>query len=257
MDDVQPRRGIPHDDSDTDPLAPRRGVPLPADVIEGRDQRRKVQWIVLGIALFLGLVIAVVYLLFGGSDRQGRASSTPSQATTTASPDASAPLQPAPSPIEGTPEVVGDTSVTLPTDWEMYADETTEGDRRLIRARDPEGAATLQITTLTSVGKDLVAVCNALVGDQREGYEVDSEQVPMPVSVRGEAAAIVCGFGGAKEGEDSSVQFTLVQRASDAHTLVMRSMQDRALQADAPAVEQAASLKCEAARNFGTPLPLC
>lgn len=264
-----PRRGMPVDDlaasgDDTmpppvesqDPLAPRRAVPLPEDVVERREERRKAKRLVFIIALALALILAIVYFLVGGASRASRAMpapATPASVASTAVPAQSlAPVVPV-----GVVEDVDDTSITVPADWELYADETTEKDRRLIRIREPESGTTMQVTTLTTVGEDLVAMCEALIGDQREGFAVDSEQVPTEVTAGGDAFAVVCGFGGAKEAADSSVQFTLIQRESDKHTLVLRSIQDRALGADSPAVETTAQLKCEAARNFSTPLPLC
>lgn len=252
-----PRRAHPSNDvaafNESDPLAPRRaaGSPRRAAVPRRPGRRGPNPWLV--VVLITVLVVAGVAGLYRYFGVHPPAGDTPTALPTppVASPSAS------PSP-SGAREVVGDTAVTVPDHWRLYADELTEGDRRLIRVIDDATGVRLQVATLTTVGTDLTAACRALIDDQGAEYAVDFEVVPRYVSMDDGAVAVNCGFVGAREGqEDTSVMFTMVQRESDVHTLVLRVMGPRNLPADAPAVREVAAMGCEAAAAFGHPFPLC
>lgn len=233
--------------------APTRGPGGARHAIAADDTRSKPHaniTLIAGIlALLLALLVGGVFLTFGTDD------------------DAPQPREPSPTPTHsptptkpsGKREVVDDATVTLPETWKLYHDEKTEGDRRLIRAEDAKGEVRLQLTTLTTVDADLAAACNLLVEDQSKEYAVDFEIRPRATTPDGDAHAVVCGFVGRKQDqqEATSVRFTLIQRASDTHTLVLRIMQPHQLAADAAGVHEASLMSCEASRSFGHSLPLC
>lgn len=198
------------------------------------------------VAVLLVLLVGGVFLVFGSGE-----GSRPPMPTPTASPTPTKP--------PGTKEVVDDATITLPASWKLYHDEKTEGDRRLIRAEDAKGEVRLQLATLTTIDANLTSACKLLVEDQSKDYAVDFEIGPSATNPDGDAQAVVCGFVGKKPDQQNatSVRFTLIQRASDTHTLVLRIMQPHHLAADAPGVHEASLMSCEASRSFGHALPLC
>lgn len=244
-----PRRALP--DFLDDERPPRsRGArrALPEDTRHEPGSRRGV--VVAALAVALALLVGGIYLYFG---RRTSAEPTPmpTPAPSTAQPSAS-------EEPPGVQETVGDSTITLPHDWELYYDELTEGDRRLIRAQDATGDVRLQVATLTSIDEDIAAACSLLVADQSTDYTVDFRIEPQPVAVSGEARAVVCGYVGAKEqNEATSVRFTLIRRDSDEHTLVVRTTRPQALKATHEALTDAAAMTCEASRTFKHPLALC
>lgn len=203
------------------------------------------------IAICLVLAVGVLYVLYGSHGH----GSTPDAAT----PPAARSFSPTPTEPPGTDEVVGDATVTVPHQWKLYHDELTEDDRRLIRVQDPQSNLRLQIATLTAIDGDLAAACQALVADQSQEYAVDFQILPRPAAVEGKAEAVICGFTGTRQDQQAptSVRFTLIRRASDSHTLVVRAMQPETLPADAKSARQAATMTCQAADSFGHRLPLC
>ena len=240
---------------DEDPLAPRRAAGAGQPASPGDDDSRR-QWIVVGaIGLAMVVMVAVLYVVFG-TDAGDHEAAPPTTATPSASASPSPEAPPSPA---GTVELVDDTAVTVPDHWELYADEVTEGDRRLIRVRDVAHDVSLQVATLTSVGTELPAACQALITDQGSAYVVDFQVTPQFITIDGDAVAVTCGFVGTREddGAATSVLFTMVQRGSDLHTLVVRMMRPQDLSADTPALREAATMTCEATRNFGSALPLC
>lgn len=260
----RPRRAaVDHADlpefDETDPLAPRRGVASASGTDPAGGDRR--QWVVVGVIGFLmAIMVGVLYLVFGSDHPTAGPTDAPEPAST--SPSASATTSPSPTATPSPPgvrEVVGDTEVTIPAHWQLYADEITEGDRRLVRAMDTASDVRIQVATLTTVGTDLETACQALIADQGSGYDVDFQFMPRYVTVDGDATALSCGFVGTREGDDAAtnVLFTMVQRRSDLHTLVLRVMRPQALPPGHDAVREVAVMNCEATTNFGSPLPLC
>ncbi|SDL66559.1 hypothetical protein [Tessaracoccus oleiagri] len=255
-----PRRAHPSNDvaafNESDPLAPRRAAGAPRRAARPRrtvTARPPNPWLV--VALFAVLILAGIAGLYRYFGVHPPAGDVPTSLPTPTAADG--PASPAPSP-PGVREVVGDTAVTVPSHWRLYADELTEGDRRLIRVIDDATDVRLQVATLTTVGTDLTGACRALIDDQGDEYAVDFEVVPRYVSMEEGAVAVTCGFVGAREGQpETSVMFTMVQREADAHTLVLRVMGPRGLPADAPAVREVSAMGCEAAAAFGHPFPLC
>lgn len=235
-------------------LGPRRAAE------ESPDAPQQGSWRVAAIVgAALVAMIVLFYFLFGeapGEERDRAATSGPAPLTATET-------SPAPSPSPsyiGTQEIVGDASITLPENWTIYADEVTEGDRRLIRASADDTALRLQVATLTTVGTDVTAACLALVEDQSAQYDVDFQISPRYVSVSGEGAiGVTCGFVGTRtdQEESTSVLFTMVQREEDLHTLVLRTMHPTGTDASSLESRQLTSLTCEAATTFGHTLPLC
>ena len=250
-----PRRALP--DSLDDERPPRAGGARRALLDDTDTQPADRRGLVAGImAVVLALVVGGAYLLFG----------TRNKAEPDPAPQHSASTQPGPSKPSASPtqeppgveEVVDDATITLPHSWELYHDELTEGDRRLIRAKDATGDVRIQVATLTSIDADIAAACSLLVADQSADYTVDFRIEPQPVAVAGEAHAVVCGYVGAKDQEQAtSVRFTLIRRDSDEHTLVVRMTRPQASKASDDALTDAAAMTCEASRTFGHPLALC
>ncbi|WP_297743303.1 hypothetical protein [uncultured Tessaracoccus sp.] len=213
---------------------------------------------IIAVIVAIVLVIAVVgaYLFFG--TRKAAKPAPVPQPSASMSPS---PPAPSPSPTQeppGVEEIVGDATITLPRNWEVYHDELTEGNRRLIRAKDPTGNVRIQVATLTSVDADIAAACELLVADQSADYTVDFRIEPRPVAVSGNAHAVVCGYVGAKEqGGATSVRFTLIRRDSDEHTLVVRMTRPQPSEASDDALTEAAAMTCEASHSFNHPLALC
>ncbi|WP_297750414.1 hypothetical protein [uncultured Tessaracoccus sp.] len=251
----RPRRAMPDSFDDEDlPNAGGARRALPDDASDHPVDRRALVAII--IAVMLVLVVGCAYLLFGARN-SAQPDPTP-QPSASARPSPSAP-SPSPTPDPpGVEEVVDDTTITLPHDWELYHDELTEGDRRLIRAKDATGDVRIQVATLTSIDADIAAACSLLVADQSAGYTVDFRIDPQPVAVSGAAHAVVCGYVGAKEQEQAtSVRFTLIRRDADEHTLVVRTTRPQASSASNDALTDAAAMTCEASRTFKHPLALC
>lgn len=250
-----PRRALP--DSLDDERLPRTGGArraLPDEASEHPVDSRALVAIIMAVVLVL--VVGGAYLLFG--TRKGAEPDPEPQPSERTQPG---PSTPSPSPTQeppGVEEVVDDATITLPHSWELYHDELTEGDRRLIRAKDATGDVRIQVATLTSIDADIAAACSLLVADQSTDYTVDFRIEPQPVAVSGEAHAVVCGYVGAKEQEDAtSVRFTLIRRDSDGHTLVVRMTRPQAMNASDGALTDAAAMTCEASRTFKHPLALC
>lgn len=249
MSDLGPRRARHGDDvAGVDHVAPRPARAVAAPRHAGSPAPRTRRWRTIAVVL-LALVLAAAITVGVALTRERVTHTTPQPEPTSADPVAR-------TRAPGTPEQVGDTVVTVPAAWRLYADEITDGDRRLIRLREPGTDLTMQITTLTSVGEELGRVCEVLVKEQRDQFVVHADTVPQPIAVTG-GHATVCGFRGERGGVEESVQFTIVQRDADAHTLVLRTIRPTQVDARSTAMSEAARLSCEAARNFEAPLPLC
>lgn len=236
---------------ESDPLAPRRATGRPER--DGADDAGTRQWIVVGaIGVLMAVMVGILYVVFGSDSPSGESTTPARSPSAVPSPTAS------PSP-PGMREVVGDTAVTIPAHWQIYADEITEGDRRLIRGMDTRSDVRIQVATLTTVGTDLESACQALIADQGSGYDVDFQVMPRFISIEGDAVALTCGFVGTREGDEeaTNVLFTMVQRGSDLHTLVLRVMRPQDLPSDDTAAREVAAMNCEATTNFGSALPLC
>lgn len=250
-----PRRALP--DSLDDERPPRAGGArraLPDDASAQPVDRRALVAIIMAVVLLL--VVGGAYLLFG--TRNGAEPDPEPQPSERTQPGPSTPSSSPTQEPPGVEEVVGDATITLPHDWELYYDELTEGDRRLIRAKDATGNVRIQVATLTSIDEDIAAACSLLVADQSTDYTVDFRIEPQPVAVSGEAHAVVCGYVGAKEQDEAtSVRFTLIRRDSDEHTLVVRMTRPQASNASSDALTDAAAMTCEASRTFKHPLALC
>lgn len=248
-----PRRSAPAFEEEPQPVRPRHGQPLPepthreepktpvrrAAPAKPRLPKRltpaQQTRVLSAIAAVLVLVVALVaYFTRNASEPPAAPPSAPS----------------------GPRETIDDTSVTIPEGWSVYADEKADGDRRLIRLRNNDDKSTLQVATLTSIGADLKMACHALTIDQRKSYTVSGELVPHDLTVAN-GTAVACGFQGSSENMESAVQFTLLQRSKDKHTLVLRSIVPASVENDDPSRDTLAAMQCEAASQFGTPLPLC
>lgn len=249
---------------------PRRGVQGssggPAGIITQLLERRPL-FIALSVVVALAVLAAAVLLIRGLQNTEEPGAT---QNSTTESVTAEAPSPPAetddtavPSPLEQ-PEnarlALDDTSVTIPEGWELYADESVDESRRLVRLRDPDSDIRVQVVTLTAVGEDLSAACQALVDDQSTAYTNVTPVLPSPIGLNStEGTGVVCGFGGTRisDTDDNSVTFTLLQRTSDAHSLILRSTIPASVPTDSPGRAALFGLTCEASSGFGPPLPLC
>lgn len=259
----RPRRAVVDDDeSDIVPV----GVPRRAQrgaVTPSRERGASPLLVILVTGVLMVALVFGLYSFYGvnsptatPSFAHTHSSDPISPSSTSPSPSASASQSAAPA---GKPEVVDDATVTVPLHWEVYHDQQIEDDRRLIRVRDRQEDVRLQVATLTSVGSELRDACQALVDDQSKEYAVDHQISPRPITVTGEAVGVTCGYVGQRKDQhtDTSVTFTMIQRKSDTHTLVLRVMRPRMLGADSTAQREVTLMTCEAARSFGHALPLC
>lgn len=250
----------------------------PLGPAEAPKPRRRIPWLVVAVTSFLLIALTIALLLTYGiaplatpgnpTDDSSIASPRPTDDVLTGD-EPGSPQSPEqggggnqttpPPPVPGTPEKIDDTTITVPPHWRIYADEVTEGNRRLLRLIEDESRVRLQVATITTMSDDLHAACGALINDQGQGYTVDSQLGPREITALGDASAVMCGFVGTKEGETTAtnVMFTLVQRPSDEHTLVLRVMRPDDLAPDNDALQEVSRMSCEASREFGHPLPLC
>lgn len=250
-----PRRAAPEEpeaSSSAAPSGPRR-----AAASSTRRRRWPVAFVVL---VLLTTVAAGLCVLF--SRDQPAASPKPEVSSAAASPSPSTPApepSPSPRPRPAVKEVVGDAVIQRPQAWELYHDEMAEGDRRLIRIRDNASGVRLQVTTLAELRDPLDEACQALASDQANGYAVNHQVNPRTLPVSGSAQGLLCGFEGTREGDDqpTSVLFTLIRRAEDRHTLIVRQMSPSTLDASSRALSEASAMTCAASQSFGHALPLC
>lgn len=248
-----PRRAAPEEprtSSSAAPAGPRRAA---------ASSTRRRRWpVALVVLVLLTTVAAGLCVLF--SRDQPAASPKPEVSSAAASPSPSTPApEPSPSPRPAVKEVVGDAVIQRPQAWELYHDEMAEGDRRLIRIRDNTSGVRLQVTTLAELRDPLDEACQALASDQAKGYAVDHQVNPRTLPVSGSAQGLLCGFEGTREGDDqpTSVLFTLIRRAEDRHTLIVRQMDPSTLDASSRALSEASAMTCAASQSFGHALPLC
>ena len=153
-----------------------------------------------------------------------------------------------------------DAGFTLPEGWELYTDEVVDDSRRLVRIREPLSDVRAQLVSLISIGDDLNAACQALVDDQSGAY---SQVVPVLPSAIGlssaEGMGVTCGFRVVRTSDQqhNNVTFTLLRRASDGHSLVLRSTVPSSVNTDSAPHAAFFGIDCEASSSFGVPLPLC
>lgn len=288
-----PRRGFPettvgsplteHDQSASTPaVSPRRAV---AQDQTTPSQLR--QWIVvLGIGAALVAMVFTLYVVRGTAPTTTQPEPAPSTATSARSLDpnqtdgtqpaaatdtpayitspgeagSSAPTIAPSGPVDLVDIQLDDAGFALPAEWELYADEVVDGSRRLVRIREPLSDVRAQLVSLTSIGTDLSGACQALIDDQDGNY---SNMVPVLPAAIGLASAegtgVTCGFRGirASDAQENSVTFTLLQRTSDGHSLVLRSTVPASVSADSAARTALFGISCQASTSFGVPLPLC
>lgn len=192
----------------------------------------------------------------------GQAPSTQvSPAVTSPSPSgAPSPGGQSPGPDTVTRIGLNDTSFTLSQGWVVYADETIEGDRRLVRLRGVSDDARLQVVTLVATDPDLTTSCKALVTSQVGQFTDTTEFLTLAIGVAQDVGeGRTCGFTGVRtsDGVRNSVSFTLVRRAVDGHVLMLRQTTPDVVGIDARSRRDLSRMTCEASAGFGVPLPLC
>lgn len=267
------------------PATPRRGVDE-EQTSRGVPSSLRPLLVVLGAGLSLAVVVTAIYLSTGSSDpvdstvpsppaTTEAASPSPSPSTSpsasptnTLAPSASASPSPSPGaegsvlpslPVQGALEI-DDAKITVPSGWELYADQMVDDSRRLVRLREPVSDIRAQFVTLTSIDDDLNAACQALVKDQSAAYEDVTPALVSPIGLNSTAGSgVTCGFTGTRtsDGVSNTVTFTIVQRSEDEHSLVLRSTIPSTIPADDAKRAALFGLNCEASTSFGLPLPLC
>lgn len=269
-------RPDPAEEHDTPPPGPGSAE---ADAGARTTSRRRPALVVAAAGLAVAVLIAVIYLSKGPSTSAGPASPSPSPSLSVASPSSEPSNSPAqstdlsspsgsalatnskpPSPVGNMALDLNDARVTIPSGWELYADEAVDDSRRLLRLRDPHTDIRAQLVTLTSIDENLNAACQALVDDQSRAYEDVTPALTSPIGLNSDAGSgVTCGFTGtrASDGQSNSVTFTIVQRGEDDHSLVLRSTIPATVVADDPGRAALVALNCEASSTFGLPLPLC
>ncbi len=185
----------------------------------------------------------------------------PLPGTASPRPVITAPIEPAPTggSTVGLVEL-NDVQFAIPEGWTLYGDELIEGDRRAVRLSHGASDARLQAVTLVPEATDLSASCTSLVDLQQTQFTDVSRQLVVPIGVDvALGAGVRCGFSGTRssDGVPTTVTFTLVSRATDAHVLMLRSTVPDAGAGDAEAVLQLNSMSCQASASFGVPQPLC
>lgn len=269
------------------PIAlPRRAV-APEEHRETTASRLLRPWIVaVGAGFALAVMVLTLYLVRGAAPTTTQPESAPPTASSTNSPrpdqtdktqsattagpplDSTTPqgeVSPAqtaaPSgPVDLTAIQLDDAEFALPGGWELYADDVVDGSRRLVRIREPLSDVRAQLVSLTSIGTDLSGACQALIDDQGGNYSNMVPVLPAAIGLTStEGTGVTCGFRGtrASDAQDNSVTFTLLQRTSDSHSLVLRSTIPASVSADAPASTALFGVNCQASSSFGVPLPLC
>lgn len=154
---------------------------------------------------------------------------------------------------------LNDASFVMPAGWLLYGDTKVQEDRRVIRVKHPAADVRLQLATLTGT-QNLEQACSDLVTEQSKEYEQVTKNATLSLGLRtSEAAGVSCGFQGARSSDQlpNRVTFTLVERESDQHLLLIRTTIPEEMPDDSPAPAQAAAMICQASTSFGTPLPLC
>ncbi len=155
---------------------------------------------------------------------------------------------------------LNDTSFTPPQGWIVYADETIEGDRRLVRLRGATDDTRLQVVTLVATDPDLTTSCKALVTSQVSQFTDTTELMTLAIGLAQDVGeGRTCGFTGVRtsDGVPNSVSFTLVRRAGDGHVLMLRQTIPDAVGIDAQSRRDLSRMTCEASAGFGVSLPLC
>ena len=166
-----------------------------------------------------------------------------------------------PSPVSSIPGGVrlelNGVVLDMPPGWQLYADETVQGDRRLVRIRELVTDVRIQAVALTNVTGSLDDACLDLVADHRQLYSAVAEGLPVNVPVSGDAVGVSCNFSGTRtsDGVANRVEFTLLQ--SGGVTLVFRDTIPAAVSTDAPALTQLIAMECAAAESFGVVIDQC
>lgn len=250
---------------------PRRGAPVETGE---RDTLRA--WMGLGVlALAMAVAVALLYLMVGPRDSltatplpsapavqspQPSASPTAASGATTTDPSSAPTASDTPS-ASPSPEIIdlGDAVLTVPSGWEVYADELVQDGRRLVRLRDPATDTRVQAVTLTSVDGDLTQACRDLVTDQQRAFTGVAESVVVDVPLTGAALGVSCAFTGTRTEDDvdAKVEFTLLRRDADSQTLIFRDTVPGAVADESPALAQLAAMECAAAETFGAVIGGC
>lgn len=262
----------------------RRG--LPVEEPRGGDEPSRSAWLAIaGLGVALALLIGVLYIVVGGRDSSAEPSPTTSPTGTlsaspapsgspssSASPSMSgsptAPTSPSPSPSPSaspTPTVdpalltLNGMELRIPEGWELYADETIQDNRRLVRLMDPATDVRVQAVTLPEVAPELDEACMDLMADHRGLYDDVAESLAVDVPVTGAGAGVACSFTGtrASDGQPGKVEFTVLRRESDGHSLIFRDTIPGGIADDAPARQQLFTAECAAATSFGLTVDQC
>lgn len=261
------RRGLPADEGDEPAAvipasAARRSADSPAEPADRGPARRGIApepragarrpWVPLaglGVALMVG--IGGLYLAMDGVGGQAAPSVV---ASPSASPSATA------SPgVKTSPLPLDDATLQVPAGWEVYADETVQDDRRLVRLREPATDVRLQAVTLTTVKGSLSTACGQLVKDHEASYTSPAQTPPFTVPVAPGGEGYSCGFRGVRTSDQQQgrVTFTMLRRTADAHTLVLRATVPDAAATDKAAATQLETMTCSAAASFAVDLTRC
>ena len=202
-----------------------------------------------------------------GTDGGRTSASPPNQVQSSGAPTALPTSSPAGTPSVGDPSPgttplieLNDTSLTVPQGWVVYADETIEGDRRLVHLRQGTDDTRIQVVTLVTTDPDLTTSCRALVTSQVSQFTHTTELLTLSIGLAPEVGeGRTCGFTGVRtsDGTANSVSFTLVRRASDGHVLMLRQTIPDAVGIDSQSRRDLSGMTCEASAGFGVPLPLC
>lgn len=247
--DQAPAHALPRRAATPASLAREVGRHGPSRALPHRPRRFSIRRAgVLGLgAVALALIVAIGYFAIGPRSAVPTAPATPPSTDT------------GPSSYQGTPVVLDDTTIVMPTGWEIYADEKVQDDRRLVRMRDRLTKVRLQAVTLTSVKDTLPRACSALVEQQSGSFTLMAltPAFTIPVAPGGEGYS--CGFTGVGSADDLAGQlsFTLIRRDSDGHTLVLRDFQPRARVGSPEVTAELGQITCSAADGFDVSLTRC
>lgn len=155
---------------------------------------------------------------------------------------------------------LNDAQFATPEGWTLFGDEVIEGDRRAVRVRHEATDAGLQAVTLVPEATNLSASCTSLVALQQTQFTEVSLQLVAPVGVDvALGTSVQCGFAGVRisDGVPNTVTFTLVNRMSDSHALMLRTTVPKSAAEDTTIRSQINAMTCGASTSFGVALPLC
>lgn len=253
----EPVQALPvHHDADS-------AAPLPSAPARSGGAGRRWLLLVGACLIMVALVVVGWFTLLPGVPASQQAPSASAEAASpspspSSDPESTEGATEAPGPLE-----LNDTTVTAPTGWNLYRDETIEGDRRVIRLSHAATDIRLQVATLTAAGPDAAVTCETVSTSMQATFTDVAPTPTLPIGIDpAQGTGVTCGFRGIRtaDGVANTVSFTVVMRVSDGHILTLRSViPDTA--AESPEAESArgelAAMNCSASRNFQVTLPLC